>query len=82
MGHPDAHKDSSASIREKEAKCELSIPYLRVKCVQNLGTLDLIKLTSKFRMVGKQGAGKPLCPLGNERRGELHQQCLYSHGLG
>lgn len=42
MGHPDAHKDSSASIREKEAKCELSIPYLRVKCVQNLGTLDPI----------------------------------------
>lgn len=64
---------------EKEEKPELSIPFLYFKCVQELGILDWIKWASKIRMMGKQGAGRPLCPLGNEWREELHKQCLYSH---
>lgn len=43
MCYPDAHKDPSASITEKEEKCWLSIPYLHFKCVQMLAILDLIK---------------------------------------
>jgi len=36
--------------------------------MQELGILDPKKLTSEFRVVGKQGAGRPLCCLGNEWR--------------
>lgn len=72
-GQPDAHKDPSAKISEKEEKPELLFSHLHFKCVQDLGILDLIKWTCAFRMVGEQDVGKPLCPLGSGQRAELHQ---------
>lgn len=78
-GQPDAHKDPSAKINEKEEKPELLFSHLHFKCVQDLGILDLIKWTCAFRIVGEQDVGKPLCPLGSGQRAELHQQCLHSH---
>lgn len=43
MGQPDAHKDPSAKISEKEEKHELFFSHLHFKCVEDLGILDLIK---------------------------------------
>lgn len=42
MGQPDAHKDPSGKISEKEEKHEF-FSHLHFKCVQGLGILDLIK---------------------------------------
>lgn len=81
MGQPHAHKDPSAKISEKEEKRELFFSHLHFKCVEDLGILDLIKWTSAFRMVGKQGVGKSLCPSGSGQGAELHHQCLRSHIL-
>lgn len=43
MGQPDAHKDPSVKISEKEGKRELFFTHLHFKWVPDLGILDLIK---------------------------------------